>query len=75
MGIRSWFSEFKQDHACPIHQIKEDRRYTPFMTLYQYLKLKMRGAESLENDTDPIFLCTTCNKCHMAGLRYRTKAC
>jgi len=73
MGIRNWFSEFNQDHACPIHQIKEDHRYTPFMAPYQYLKLKIRGAESLRNDTDPIFLCTTCNKCHMAGLRYNVR--
>ena len=73
MGIRNWFSEFKQDLACPIHQIKEDNRYTPFMAIYQYLKLKIRGVESLRNDTDPIFLCTTCNKCHMAGLRYKVR--
>jgi len=73
MGIRSWASEFKQDHACPIHQIKEDHRYSPFMAPYQYLKFKIRGAESLKNDEDPIFLCTTCNKCHMAGLRYKVR--
>jgi fumarate reductase (CoM/CoB) subunit B len=73
MGIRSWFSEFEQDHACPIHQIKEDNRYTPLMAPYEYLKLKIRGVKSLRNDTDPIFLCTTCNKCHMAGLRYKVR--
>ena len=73
MGIGNWFSEFEQDHACPIHQIKEDNRYTPFMAPYQYLKLRIRGAESLRNDIDPIFLCTTCNKCHMAGLRYKVR--
>lgn len=73
MGIRNWYSEYKQDHACPIHQIKEDNRYTPFMAIYQYLKLKIRGVESLRNDTDPIFLCTTCNKCGTAGLRYKMR--
>jgi Fe-S oxidoreductase len=73
MGIRNWFSEFKQDHACPIHQVKEDHRYTPFTAPYQYLKLKIRGVKSLRNDTDPIFLCTTCNKCHMADLRYKVR--
>jgi fumarate reductase (CoM/CoB) subunit B len=73
MGIRNWFSEFEQDHACPIQQIKEDNRYSPFMAPYQYLVLKIRGVESLRNNTDPIFLCTTCNKCHMAGLRYRVR--
>jgi Fe-S oxidoreductase len=73
MDIDNWFSEFKQEQLCPIHQIKEDYRYTPFMAPYQYLKLKIRGAASLRNDTDPIFLCTTCNKCHMAGLRYKVR--
>ena len=43
------------------------------MAPYQYLKLKIRGAESLKNDIDPIFLCTTCNKCGMAGLRYKLR--
>jgi len=59
--------------SCPIHQIKEDYRYSPFMAPYQYLKLKIRGAESLKNDIDSIFLCTTCNKCGMAGLRYKVR--
>ena len=73
MDLNSWFSELKQDLACPIHQIKEDHGYSPLTAPYHYLKLKIKGAESLKNDTDPIFLCTACNKCQMAGLRYRVR--
>lgn len=73
MDLKGWFSELKQDLACPIHQIKEEHKYSPVTAPYHYLKLKIKGAESLKNDTDPIFLCTACNKCHMAGLRYRVR--
>ena len=73
MDLDSWFSELKQDLACPIHQIKEEHGYSPLTAPYHYLKLKIKGVESLKNDTDPIFLCTTCNKCHMAGLRYKVR--
>ena len=73
MKKESWFSEFKLDHACPIHEIKRDHRYSPITAPYHYFKLKLRGTESLKNDADPIFLCTTCNKCHMASLRYRVR--
>jgi fumarate reductase (CoM/CoB) subunit B len=73
VNIRRWFAELEQDHACPIHHVVGDNRYTPFNTLSQYLKLKFKGVESLKDDTDPIFLCTTCNKCHMAGLRYKLR--
>ena len=73
MDLGSWFSELKQDLACPIHKIKEDHGYSPLTAPYHYLKLKIKGAGSLKNDTDPVFLCTACNKCYMAGLRYRVR--
>jgi len=69
----SWFSESNLDHACPIHEIKGDYRHSPITAPYHYCKLKLRGVESLKNDADPIFLCTACNKCHMAGLRYKVR--
>jgi hypothetical protein len=61
------------DNACRIHEIKGKHQYSPITTPYHYLKLKFKGVESLINDSDPNFLCTTCKKCHMAGLRYRVR--
>jgi Fe-S oxidoreductase len=42
---------------------------SPLGTLYLYLRLKLFGFRGIKKYGSTIYLCTQCNKCHLAGLR------
>ena len=63
-----YFSRW-MERTCAILGTKMELLSSPLGSLYLYLRMKIFGFRGIKKYGSKIFLCTQCNRCHLAGLR------